>query len=130
MTLHDPFKISPRLLPALQIGDGWVSLEAVGCNDDRLVYRWYIDIPAGEFSEADLESPRDCLQESFGTLLAFLDAAQESYAYGLTTGRETENKDLFPTPVVEWAYQHSSEIESLHCQLQDAVDRLIDENDE
>lgn len=112
MTLHEPFKISSRLLPALHIEDGWLSLEHVGNDEGRMVFRWYIDIPAGEFSEADLKSGVGgaSIEEMFASLLSFLGAAAESYSYRLRTGRKGENEDLFPKAVMEWAYQNSDEI--------------------
>jgi len=118
MELRTPFGIGPRLLPELVVGDGRIALEHVGCKGNRLVYRWYIDIPAGEYSEADLSSPRDDTQAMFGTLLAFLGACGEGCAYQLRTGRQSENADLFPAPVAEWAYQHSDELGSLREEIE------------
>lgn len=56
MILTSPFEIGSRLLPSLKVGDGSLSLDYVGNADNRMVYRWYADIPAGEFSEADLKT--------------------------------------------------------------------------
>lgn len=132
MNLHKPFEIGSRLLPSLHVGDGWLSLDAVGCKDNRMVYRWYVDIPAGEFSETDLESPYlrkgDAAndQEAFGSLLAFLIAVADGLDYETRTGRESENTDLFPRPVVEWAQQHSNELESLREDIEETKNLLED----
>lgn len=117
MKLHAPFSISSRLLPALKVGDGVIQLERAGNSGG-----WRIDIPAGEFSEADLKSGAggEALQQMFATLLDFLSAAAESYGYGLRTGCPGENVDLFPEPVVEWAYQHSDEIQMLRCEIEES----------
>ncbi len=129
MQLKPPFAISSRLLPALKIGDAWISLEAIGCRDNRLVYRWYIDLPNGEeFSEADLSSPRDDLQEMFATLLDFLSACAEGIAYQTRTGRESENSDLFPAAVGQWATENSDEISILACEIEETPE-LICEGD-
>ena len=129
MTLRDPFKISPRLLPGLFIGGAWVSLEHVGNAGDRMVYRWYIDLPDGqEHSEADLKS--GCqgadLQSMFCTLLAFLGACAESRGYSARTGREGENSDLFPEEVGAWAEEHSDEIDMIRCDIEERGVELIE----
>jgi hypothetical protein len=49
------------------------------------------------------------------SLLSFLTAAAESYGYTMRTGRESDNSDLFPAFIVEWAYQNDSEIQSVQC---------------
>lgn len=127
MKLSSPFSIGSRLLPSLAIGDGAISLEYIGESSGRMTFRWYIDIPAGQFSAADLKSGmQGCsTQEMFGTLLSFLGAAAESYAYGMRTGNPGENADLFPAPVVEWAYQHSDEIGMVQSEIEDSGAELI-----
>ena len=120
MILHPPFSIGSRLLPSLTVGDGTLSLEQVGRDRfGRGVYRWYVDILAGEFSAADLVGPGG-LQAVFGSLLAFLGAAAESYGYSQRSGQQGENSDLFPPAVVEWAYQHSDELSMLQCEIEES----------
>jgi hypothetical protein len=133
MILTGPFVISPRLLPALRIGDGWVQLEMTGRLDyGRNLFKWTIDIDGkkgpddGGWSGEDLKGPHG-LQEGFASLLVFLDAAQESYRYRISTGRTGENEDLFPPEVVEWAYQNSDEIGLLSCELSETDEELIEE---
>lgn len=127
MILHPPFQISSRLLPSLQIGNGTVSLKYERDNrEGRMVFRWFIDIPEGEFSEADLKSGVGgaSLQDMFGSLLSFLGAAAEAYDYTMRTGRESENEDLFPKPVMEWAYQNSDEITMILDDIEEREDLI------
>lgn len=126
MTLHAPFEISARLLPSLRIGEAWLSLKAAGVTDDhRVRFRWYFDLPDGtEFSEADLKSGvGGCgFQRAFADLLSFLGAAVESYQYEQRAGCDADpdgNTGLFPLPVVQWAAQHSDEIDCLACEIEE-----------
>jgi hypothetical protein len=131
MRLLPPIIITARLLPGLRLGDGFISIEYAGLSSDgRQVYRYYIDIPAGEFQGRDLKSGvgGGTLQEGLESLLDFLDAAAESYEYRLHSGREGENEGLFERAVAEWAYRNSSEIEDLCEQLKNTPN-LIEENE-
>lgn len=131
MTLHEPFKISSRLLPSLTIGGATVSLEHVGYTaDGRDRYRWYVDLPDGrEFSEADLKSGIQgaSYQQMFGTLLVFLGACADGRQYQTRTGREVENSDLFPEPVGQWAEENSHEIDHLRYMIEEGGEVLIAE---
>jgi hypothetical protein len=49
-------------------------------------------------------------REGMESLLSFLTAAAESYGYTMRTGRESDNSDLFPAFIVEWACENSDEI--------------------
>ncbi len=137
MTLREPFSIDARLLPALTVGAGaergTLSLEHVGYDDGRAVYKWYADVPAGEFSAADLKSGvgrTPPLQEMFGALLSFLAAAAEAYGYwtrnGMREGDEPESVDLFPRPVVEWAYGHADELSWLALDVEERPDLIAE----
>lgn len=140
MLIHTPCIITPRLLPGLSIGGGFISIEYAEQrrNHNRTSYRWFIDLPDGqEFSEADLASgcQGGTLQEGLGTLLCFLTAAAEGYAYEQRNGGESENSALFPLPVVEWAHQHSEELSMIQYELEEADEEtgeipvVIDETD-
>ncbi len=124
MRLLHPFKISARLLPALEIGGAWLSLECVGVHRDHLVYRWYIDMPGGaEFSDDDLGSPgrgtdAENDQRMFAAFLDFLTACGEGLRYQESTGRESENADLFPPAVAEWARANSDELTMLREEVE------------
>ncbi len=126
MTLQTPFIIGPRLLPALHVGRAFLSMEFIGVRCGRCVYRWTIDLPGGEEHAADdIESPRDDLQAAFGSLLAFLGACAEGRSYATSTGRESENADLFPDAVGEWAQEFSNEIDSLRYEIEESGAQLI-----
>lgn len=135
MILHSPFGIGSRLLPALKIGDGEVSLEFNDyTRDDRARYRWHINIPAGEFSEADLCSGvggSASLQDMFCSLLTFLSAAAESHRYRIWKGADEidpdSNESLFPAEVVEWAAHHSDEISMIQLDIEESGAVLIEE---
>lgn len=46
MTLHAPFEISARLLPAVRVGtDSWISIQFDGESGGRTRYRYFIDAP-------------------------------------------------------------------------------------
>lgn len=119
MKLHAPFEIGSRLLPELKIGDGRVSLEPTRRTDryGKRVWRWYIDTPAGDFSEADLNGHGNT-QETFASLLTFLSACAESYRGWLGSGEKFENFDLFPGGVAEWAHCNHDEIDAALADLE------------
>ncbi len=132
MKLHSPFIITARLLPGLKVGDGFISLEYCGeTNDHRQRYRYHFDIPAGSFSNNDLKSGAGGgdLQSGFKSLLSFLSAAIESYRYRKLTWTDDpdDNMTLFPREVVEWAYQHSDEIQMLEFDIEESTEQLIEE---
>jgi hypothetical protein len=124
MTLRSPFLISPRLLPGLKIGNGWIQLEYAKRDgrDGRTRYQWTIDIPSGEFTGDDLQS--GCqgggLLEGFRSLISFLIAGGESQACYERTGRESDNADLFPGPVVQWCAQYSEELAIVSFNIEEA----------
>ncbi len=126
MKLSAPFIISPRLLPALQVGNATLSLEFGGFVGHRSVYRWFVDIlDVGEFEGDDLEGVQGT-QHTFAALLDFLSACGEGLRYKESTGRESENGDLFPRPVAEWARQHCDELGLLAANLEETPN-LIEE---
>ena len=129
MTLYAPFSISSRLMPAIVVADGTISLERTGTSHDgRDEYTVHVDIPSGSFSERGFRS--GCggasTQEMFGALLSFLSAAAESHNYRTRTGRPGENEDLFPAPVVEWAAQNADEISMIALKIEETEDLIVD----
>ena len=139
MVLHPPFQIGPRLVPALQIGDVWISLEEVRHfegREGRDVAKFILDFPDGRVFEDDsLQSGCQGFQGTvtvFKTLLSFLGACGESIRYGQRTGRTVESADLFPSYVGEWASENLDEISCLQCDLcledsDEANEELIEE---
>lgn len=123
MTLHPPLAISPRLLPGVQVGDGWVSWDhgrTVGYVDAPGIDHVITDMRpglSGRTGEPE-EQVRDCL----GGLLAFLGACGESrWLSERRTGDPMagENSDLFPEDVGAWAQQNSDEIGMLRLELEE-----------
>lgn len=122
MKLHPPFIITSRLMPGLRVGDATISLDCGPRNGDgRTIYRAFIDTPAFEYEVIGLKSgcQGGTVQEGFASLLPFLGAAAEAYRYEMATGRKSENLDLFPPEVTEWAYQNSSEIEMACLEIEE-----------
>lgn len=138
MKISSPCIITPRLLPGLHIGGAFVSIEyGEPNNDGRTTYVYYIDLPDFEYESNDLAS--GCqggdLQDGLESLLAFLGAAAEAKNYEDRTGRKSENADLFPAEIVEWAAQNSDEIAAAQYELdmnreQDEEPYCIDEDSE
>jgi len=127
MLLHNPVMISSRLMPAVKVGDATISVELSGYHGGRSVFTMYLDFADGTtFECSDLTSPRESLQEALASYLSFLSASAEAYSYQMSTGRSSENIDLFPPHVTEWAYQNSDELSILSIELEENVG-LIEE---
>jgi len=129
--LHAPFAISARLLPAVQIGQTWISIEFAGETwDGRVRYRYYIDTPDFEHEGSELKSGcgGGSIQSGMESLLCFLGAAAESYRYQgcQWTDNPDHNCSLFPENVCAWAYQNSDEISMLECELQEGGELIED----
>ncbi len=109
----------------LTIGDASIAL--VRCpyrtSDNRDRFAYTITLPDGSaHSGDDLRS--GCggsdLFDAAGSLLAFLSACGDSYCYEMRTGRKSDNCDLFPENVAEWAYSNSDEIDMLRDEIEGA----------
>jgi hypothetical protein len=57
------------------------------------------------------------------TLISFLEAAAESYAYDMRTGRGGDNTGLFSEAAVEWAYGVSDELALARAGLEAGVEQ-------
>lgn len=140
MQLKAPFKISARLMAALEIGKpnfkghAWISLGIGKRTDDgRIEYEVYIDIGKKAYKVKDLRSgvtrfagPAK-IQEGFVSLLSFLGAAAESYRSRMGKGQpDAEEESSFHPKVVEWAYQNSEEISSLEYEIEETKDLITD----
>ena len=126
-TLHHPMKISPRLLPALQVGDNtWISIEPSGVAvGGRIEWHWHIDGPAGvlQHSGGALSTgPQHTDDEAgyraaMGALLAFLMDAAEQYRH------DSDYEDpSFSTAVVAWAYQYDDDLGMAQVELEGGDD--------
>jgi len=116
MKLSHPFIIGSRLLPAVKIGDTTVSITFSDRPGDerRSRYRYYIDGGCA-YTNDDIPSGvgGGDLRKGMESLLSFLGATAESVQYATRTGKrvsETENGELFPPWVADWAAQHSDEL--------------------
>ncbi len=133
MKLHSPFSIGSRLLPCLKISGVELSIEYHHTDrEGRDVYTWNVDgLPTGEYGCSDLKSGCQgaTVQEMFGTLLAFLSACGSAVRYERRPPpwNTADSADLFPRPVGEWAAEHSDEIESLQCEVEETETVLIEE---
>lgn len=122
MKLHSPFIIGPRLLPALQIGNAFLSLESVRPNGHRVSPVFILDIGSESHRIDDMSSGHGGFRsvvEPFETLLSFMSACAESIRYRERTGHGGENADLFAPVIAQWIAEHSSDIEGLQCELTD-----------
>lgn len=117
MILHPPFSISARLLPALKIGESYLSWDGDDFFIDAPDFQYVID-DFGPGAGADTE-------ECFRAILGFLAAAVDSRKYRERTGRTGENEDLFPAHIVDWAVDHNDEIGYLMYDLEE--NSLIEE---
>jgi hypothetical protein len=118
MKLSKPFLISSRLLPAVKIADCTISL-------DPQTDRYYFDMDGGmEFSGDDFHSPACAkgkdVQHSMAALLGFVSAFAEGLNYeSRNLDHKSENSDLFPFGMREWATQNSDEISMLAYELEE-----------
>jgi hypothetical protein len=128
MIIHAPCYITSRLMAGIDVGDGTLSIE-YGKHTDRHgrhTYSYAIDIPAlpDGYESSDLSGMGN-LQDGLKSLLAFLAAAAEAYRWNLRGG-DSENSDLFPPEIMEWAYQNADEISMAELDLE--TPNLIKEN--
>ena len=123
MIIKSPFKISARLLPALQIGGAWISMEVT--SDTQASYYIYL-ADGSEVTGDDIGCRAGLdLQSAFSSLLTFLGAFAEAIDYETRTGRESENADLFPASLAEWATQNSDEIGIMSCELKESNEKYF-----
>ena len=113
-------EISPRLMPGVRVGDTWISVDPTTETDHcgKPIWNWYIDSREfGEYEGSDLAGWGNA-GEMLGTMLTFLGAFAEAVNYETRTGRETENSDLFPDGLKEWATLNSGEIDMVRYDLE------------
>ena len=122
MLLRSPVMITARLMPGVKIGDAFVSIGYAGRKDHRgaNVFRWFVDLGDQEFSGDDL-SGHVGLQGGLEDLLCFLGAFAEAQGYP-----DSENRDMFPEGLAEWAQQNSDEIGMMQIELEETPN-LIEE---
>ena len=114
--LHEPFKISARLCPAIKINDTWMSWDNGA---------FVLDFPDGtDYAINDFHGGLGGLQDYFEAILSFMGAAAESRQYRERTGMEGENEDLFPPHIVDWIVDNLDEIECLQCDLTENLELI------
>ena len=122
MIAKSPIEITSRLLFGVRIGQTEISITYATLSGDngRERYRYYID---GEVSYTSDDLQSGCgggnLQEGLTSLLGFLGACADAYAYNMRIGASSENIDLFPPDVAAWAYSNSDEISMLAMELEE-----------
>ena len=136
MKISAPCIITSRLLPGLRLADGsTISIEysrKSPSESHRVRYRYHIDgLPRGEsYSGDDLQTGcHHSLQSALASLLSFLTASAESYAYDIRrggTGWNGENSDMFPQAVVLWAHSNSDELSMLAYELEEGADIIAE----
>ena len=126
MTLHSPFIIGSRLCPSVQIGSGsdslFLSLDEKG---------FILDGSFGEHRIRDFRPGmgRHSVESLFESILAFMEAAGESFRYAERNGKdgmEGENSGLFPREVTECLSQLSDEIGMIRFEIADAIENEIE----
>ncbi len=99
----------------LTIGDGFVGVSIARFGtEERVPVTYDVVTPDGVCTGTDLHvfrqgSDEDTLLSALAALLSFLGAAGDAYSSEMR-GQESENSDLFPPVVMEWAYVNVDEI--------------------
>lgn len=137
MQLTSPVIITSRLKAGVQIGKSTISIDYSDTVSfgGRTRYQYFLDLETDgerfEYSGEDIQS--GCqggnLQSGLESLLSFMEACGESYAYAMRKGIElsdSENGELFPADVAEWCYQNSDELSSLACELEETPDCIVE----
>lgn len=108
MILEWPLIISSRLLPAVKIGEDFLSIDFDGNSNS---WSFYIDTQDGEFSGDGLRGRFSDIREVFECLLGFMEACAESVRYSRHTGERGENCDLFSPEIAIWIEENQTQIE-------------------
>lgn len=105
--------ISSRLTPAVTVGDSVISIHPIGAER----WEYWIDMPDGKSHHGDDLRGRGDARAMMVSLLGFMGACGESYAYNMRTGKRGENLDLFPPDVAEWCYLNNDELSVIADEL-------------
>lgn len=124
MIIREPCCITSRLLPGVRLSDGSevsIRYSKHPAPAGRVRYEYLIDLADGRCHEGnDLQSgcQGGTLREGLASILAFLGASAEAYGSHFR-GRQSENGDLFPDFIGEWAYQNDGELAMLQCMVEE-----------
>lgn len=138
MQLTSPIIITSRLMPGIQIGKSFISIEYSTRPGDshRCRYQYYLDLDQDgksiEYDADDIQSgcQGGSLADGLSSLLSFMSACGESYRYAVRKGiplDDSENGDLFPPDVAEWCYQNSDELSILACEIEENPNCIMEE---
>lgn len=124
MLLKTPFIIGPRLLPALPLADGLLSLESTSrAEEGRVLAHFILDRPGQPaYRDSNLRSGMGGFRstvEPFEAMLAFMEAAIDDLRHEMYSGRPSGEKPLFPGEIAEWLYENSDAVEMARCDLCD-----------
>lgn len=113
-----PVIITPRLLPGVQIGNGFVSVDVndnAGPKNGRIDVRYAIDVGDYSYEASDLRVllRKTVHKDALCSLLSLLDAFAEAHRFSQVSGVESENAKLFPAELIGWAITNSDEISML-----------------
>ena len=130
MEIKQPLCITSRLLPGVEIGGATISIEYAHVTfTGQQVYRWHIDKVdgIGHFGGTDLHSVAGggTLQEGLESLLGFLSAFAEAVDYERQIEQASENANLFPAGLADWAVENADEITTLVYELEEHPGELI-----
>ena len=113
MTLEHPFVISARLLPALKIGDSFLSFDE-GTNV------FYFDTPDFQRGSCGLtcRAGHIPVKNQFKGMLSFLMASAEAQN-AADRGGKSDNYDIFDPVLSRWCQENQSEISSVLFELEE-----------
>ena len=121
MLLKPPFIIGSTLSPALKIGDSTLHLTDVQfAEQGRDQATFLLVTPEFEYEDDQLRSGTGgfiSTVAAFDAFLSFLEAAAEAEEYEVRTGYHSDNSDLFPPHVTEWALLNKDEISTVHSEI-------------
>lgn len=127
MKLQAPCFITSRLRAGIKCGSLTISIAFNDKDlDGRVNYRYWIDSDDGqEFYGEDLSSGigGGSLQDGLESLLSFMGAAAEAYAYE-QRGRKSDNGELFPAWLMEACYVNSDELQMAQCELEETPNAI------
>ncbi len=121
MLIKPPFIITSTLNPGLKIGDSVLHLtDAQLAEEGRDRATFLLVTPEFEYQDDQLRSGVGgfiSTVAAFDAFLSFLEAAAEAEEYEERTGYHSDNSDLFPRHVVEWALLNKDEISMVHSEI-------------
>ena len=125
MDVSRPLFIGARLMAAAEVGEGAGTLHVAPVrrdSDDSVVWSYVVEdsehreLARGEDLRSGVGDDADAIR-AMEALVGFLSAAADAYSAS-TRGRASENADLFPEPIMEWAHAHADDIAALAMDLE------------